>query len=163
MSCTPDSRFRNGPNRLRPPIAGLPSPFATPRVRACCEVARRHSVRHRGAFEARHRPVVGSDHRGSFPTAVRHQGANHVACARLDRSANIFPQSDRADLAIPENRPRYGSTGTQARRPRKRRARDRTSPLALFSQLGYRPLGSCPRAAGWSAATLCIAASVALC
>ena len=45
------------------PKAGLPSPLATPRVRACCEVARRHSVRHREAFEARHRPAAGSDHR----------------------------------------------------------------------------------------------------
>ena len=48
---------------LQPPIAGLPSPLATPRVRACCEVARRHNARHRGAFEARHRPAAGSDHR----------------------------------------------------------------------------------------------------
>jgi hypothetical protein len=30
-----------------------------PRVRACCEVARRHNVRHRGAFEARRRPAAG--------------------------------------------------------------------------------------------------------
>jgi hypothetical protein len=29
---------------LQPPIAGLPSPFATPRVRACCEVARLESA-----------------------------------------------------------------------------------------------------------------------
>jgi hypothetical protein len=33
---------------LRPPIAGLPSPFATPRVRACCEVVCRHNARHCG-------------------------------------------------------------------------------------------------------------------
>ena len=31
-----------------------------------------------------------------------------------------------------------------------------TLPPRLFLSTGYRPLGSCSRAAGWSAATLCI-------
>jgi hypothetical protein len=44
---------------LQPPIAGLPSPFATPRVRACCEVVCRHNARHPAAFEARHCPAAG--------------------------------------------------------------------------------------------------------
>jgi hypothetical protein len=30
-----------------------------------------------------------------------------------------------------------------------------TLPPRLFLSTGYRPLGSCSRAAGWSAATLC--------
>src|SRR5262249_26956269 len=30
-----------------------------------------------------------------------------------------------------------------------------STPLLLILSTGYRPLGSCPRAAGWSAATLC--------
>src|SRR6516164_8624711 len=35
-----------------------------------------------------------------------------------------------------------------------------TLPLAVVVlSIGYRPLGSCPRTAGWSAATLCIGPS----
>jgi hypothetical protein len=61
---------------LQPPIGGLPSPFATPRVRARCEVARRHNVRRRGAFEARHRPAAGSARRSEWTRAltITHRG-----------------------------------------------------------------------------------------
>jgi hypothetical protein len=63
-----------------------------------------------------------------FPSAIRHQPANRAACARRDRSSDISPRSNRADLATLENRLPSGSTGIRARRRERPSAPPRGSP-----------------------------------